>query len=85
MTGKLMEKEAVVQALYNADTLEAIDKAGEDWADLYKSSSQEDKEYLGNEMKKFSRWVIAKCDESHEEFKQVMAEFDAMKQAESQH
>ncbi|MDR6808235.1 phosphoribosyl-ATP pyrophosphohydrolase [Dyadobacter sp. BE34] len=85
MTEKLMEKEAVVQALYTASTQEAIDKAGENWSELYQSASEKDKEYLRSEMRKFSQWVLAKCEESHEEFKQVLAEFEAMKLAESQH
>lgn len=84
MTEKRMKKEAVVQALYDARTLEAIEKAGDDWSAFYQSASQEDKEYLGNEMKKFGQWVLAKCEESHEEFKQVMTEFEAMKLADSQ-
>lgn len=79
-----MEKEAVVQALYNATTLDAIEKAGDDWSACYQSASQEDKEYLGNEMQKFGQWVLAKCEESDEKFKQVMEEVEAMKLTENQ-
>lgn len=85
MTYTAMTKQQVMQALYDANTEEKLMKASDDWNTFYQTASQEDKEYLGNEMKKFGQWVLAKCEESHEEFKQVMTEFEAMKLADSQH
>lgn len=80
-----MKKEQVIQALYDANTLDAIEKAGDDWSAFYQSASPEDKEYLANGMRQFADDVIEKSKQSSLEMQKVIAEFEAMKLAESQH
>jgi hypothetical protein len=80
-----MTKEEVTQALYDANTEDTLLKANYNWTAFYQTASQEDKKYLGNEMRKYGQWVLAKCEQSHEEFKEVMAEVEAMKLETNQH
>ncbi|SDE31813.1 hypothetical protein SAMN04487996_104340 [Dyadobacter soli] len=79
-----MKKEQIIQALYDANTLEAIEKAGDDWSAFYQSASQEDKEYLANGMRQFADYVIEKSKQSTREMQEVLAEFEALKLVESQ-
>lgn len=80
-----MEKEQIIQALYDAKTLEAIEQAGDDWSVCYENASPEDKEYLANGMRQFADNVIEKSKRSSLEMQKVLAEFEAMKLEENQH
>lgn len=80
-----MKKEQIIQALYDANTLDAIEKAGDDWSAFYQNASPEDKEYLANGMRQFADDVIEKSKQSSLEVQKVLADFEAMKLAESQH
>ncbi|MGV3600464.1 MAG: hypothetical protein ACO1N1_04615 [Dyadobacter fermentans] len=80
-----MKKEEIIQALYDANTLEAVEKAGDDWSDFYQNATPEDREYLAAAMRKFASDVIEKSRQSSIDVQQILAEFEAMKLAESQH
>lgn len=79
MNRKEMGREQLIQALYDAKTEASIEKAGDDWLAFYKTASQEDKEYLGDAMRKFSEYVLEKSRQSHDEFKKIMTEYESMK------
>ncbi|SDE31654.1 hypothetical protein SAMN04487996_104336 [Dyadobacter soli] len=82
---KATRKEDLIQAFYDAKTIPALTKANDEWLAFYNAASEEDKEHMGNAMVKYSEWLLAKSKESREEFKQLLAEIEAMKLAESQH
>ncbi|SEI68277.1 hypothetical protein SAMN05216327_103227 [Dyadobacter sp. SG02] len=80
-----MKKEQIIQALYEANTVDAIEKAGDEWSAFYQNASPEDKEYLANGIRKFSEYVLEKSKLSSLEMQAVLAEYEAMKLTESQH
>ena len=82
---KATRKEELTQALYDAKTTPTLAKANEEWLSYYETASGEDKEYMGNAMKEYSEWLLAKAKESREEFQKFVAEYEAMKLADSQH
>jgi hypothetical protein len=82
---KAMKKEELTQALYDAKTIPALTKANEEWLAFYRAASDEDKESMGNAMVEYSQWLLAKSTESREEFRQFMAEIEAMNLEANQH
>lgn len=80
-----MEREQVIQALYNAKTEAAIEKAGDDWTAFYQTASKEDQDYLAEAMLKFSEFVFEQSKQSSLEVQAVLAEFEAMKLEANQH
>ncbi len=80
-----MEKEQIIQALYHASTETSIQKAHDDWSVTYQAASASDKEYLLTEYQKYGEHVLEKSRLSSLEVQKVLAEFEAMKPAESQH
>jgi len=80
-----MDKEKIITALYNAKTLASIQKAHDNWSMTYQAASERDKEYLLAEYHKYGEHVLEKSRLSSLEVKKVLAEFEAMKLAESEH
>lgn len=80
-----MDKEQIIKALYSAKTLATIQKANDNWSVAYQAASESDKEYLMAEYHKYGEYVMEKSRLSSLEVQKVLAEFEAMKLAESQH
>lgn len=80
-----MEKEQIIKALYGANTEESIQIANDDWLVCYQASSEPDKQYLLEEYHKFGEHMKEQGEKLNHEMQEVLAEFEAMKLAESQH
>lgn len=80
-----MEKEQVIRALYDANTEASVKLAHDEWLASYQAASETDRKYLLDEYFKYGEHILSENRESNLEMKRVMAEFEAMQLAGSQH
>ena len=80
-----MKKESIIKALYDANTETSVQIAHDEWFTFYQEASEPDKEYLLAEYHKYGEYVMEKSRLSSLEVQKIVAEFEAMKLAESQH
>ncbi|OJV17504.1 MAG: hypothetical protein BGO21_13650 [Dyadobacter sp. 50-39] len=80
-----MKKEQIIKALYDADTEASIQEANDAWLACYQASPESDQRYLLEEYHRFGDHITKKGEESDLKMKEIMAEFEARKLAESQH
>ena len=79
------EKEQIIKALYEANTEASIQVANDDWLACYRASSESDQQYLLEEYHKFGEHMKKEGEKLDREMQKVLAEFEAIKLAESQH
>lgn len=80
-----MKKEQIIKALYDANTEASGQIAHDAWLTFYQAASESDKAYLLTEYHKYGEHLFEKSKLSRLEMKEVMAEVEAIKLAESQH
>ncbi|SDE31726.1 hypothetical protein SAMN04487996_104338 [Dyadobacter soli] len=80
-----MKKEQIIKALYDANTEASIQAANDEWLACYQAASESDQQYLLEEYHKFGEHMKEEGEKLNREMQKVLAEFKAMKLAESQH
>ena len=79
-----MEKEQIIKTLYDANTEESVQEANDEWLACYQASSESDQQYLLEEYHRFGEHIKAQGEKLNREMQEVLAEFEAMKLADSQ-
>lgn len=85
MNKKAMEKEQLIQALYDANTDASVSKAHDEWLAFFEAASEGDKVYMRDAMVKYSEHLLEQSRQGRRETQELLAEYESKKLETNQH